>query len=98
MAKQSSSELEEKLAARAVRELIDGMVEGESLVLLNYPQYDLDTVRELPVGDFEQLVKAAKRNQLDDYRMRLMVAGAATSAKSYKTMMSELNKAIKKLK
>lgn len=96
-AKQSSS-LEEKLAVRAVRELTDGIFSREALVLIYFPQYNIETVRSLPTGDFNMLVKAAQQYRISQHRMNLMIAGSSSSKQSYQSLLREFDKALKSLK
>lgn len=62
---------------------------------LYYPQYTLDDVAEMAIGDVELLLNTARIRELERHRAILTATAAAQSKKGYNKLAKDLKKGIK---
>ena len=87
-----SGDAEELINQRAIKELVNSELESEALVLITYPQYKLEEVRDMANGDFELLERQARKYQAQRDLMALSIAIASKDKKSSKLVFNELKK------
>ena len=80
------------IGERAIKELYRGEERKDAIILASFPQYTLRDVSNMAVGDYNQLLEAAVRNQAHRDIMSLMIAVSAQDKISAKRLFTSLEK------
>lgn len=82
----------------AIRKAQAEMRESWAELVYWYPQYKLEDLDEMPIGDIEMLLAFARKQYYQDKLDMLYVTTAAQSKKGFRTIKGNLTSMIKKMK